>query len=468
MLTARYGRVAGHDGAATLTTSKETPVPRPPTDGPRDAGVTLVESIVAIFLFAMVATASASLMAAGIGVSRDARNRTAAAVVASEAMEQARAASLAAFTTLASSGTTTATYNRSNGLVLTVTQTAVFVPKNAPSGACTATNQGGAAGVQPVLLVTESVTWPGMRTTRPVTASTTVTPPVGAYSDATGGIDVKVVGQAGVRLAGITVTARSNTSGSVLSLTTDSNGCAYAAFLAPGTYTVATGTAGYVDTQERTPSTVTVGVVTGQVAQATFYVDRAVELDAVFATPSYGGVPVDAATGLPVTVGNSGLAGTGSFSFGAGTTQLTPLYPYSSYGVWAGHCPEAYPAAVDGSNHALYAGATTTTATPLTGSPTAVTVPLYRLVVQTRTQQGNNPLDGATVTVTEQAGAASTLCTSLQTYGLPTSTSVGGTSGLSIAGVPLGTYTVTVSYGGSTSTKNVTVGTGGQTVTVKV
>ncbi len=432
-----------------------------------DAGVSMIETVVALAIFALIAAAAASMLMSGIGLSRDARNRTAAALVAGEAMEQARAGSLASFTTLAGSGTTTATYNRPNGIPFTVTQTALFVPKNAPSGACASTGQGGAAGVQPVLLVMETVTWPGMRTTRPVTTSTTITPPVGTYSDATGGIDVKALGVGNGRLSGIAVTVRS-AAGVNLSLTTDSAGCAYAPFLAPGTYTVTTGMAGYVDSQEQPTSTVTVGVVSGQVAQAVFHVDRSVELDAVLTPPRYQGNSVPAATGLPVTVGNSGLAGTGSYSFGSGVTQLTPLYPYSSYGVWAGHCPEAYPAAVDGGNNRLYGSASTATATPGTGQPTTVAVPLYLLEVTVTDNSGRNAYNGATVQITEQPGSASTSCSSLLTYGMPASARIGSTDGLSVAGVPLGSFTVTVSYGGNTRSKNVTVTPGGASVQVKV
>ncbi|MCW2994453.1 MAG: class sortase, partial [Conexibacter sp.] len=48
---------------------------------------------------------------------------------------------------------------------------------------------------------------------------------------------------------------------------------------------------------------------------------------------------------------------------------------------WAGHCPEAYPAAVDAGNNRLYSSASTTTATPVGGQPTTVAVPLYPLAV---------------------------------------------------------------------------------------
>ena len=433
----------------------------------KDAGVSLIETVVALAVFALVAAAAASMLMSGIGLSRDARNRTAAALVAGEAMEQARASSLASFTTLASSGTTTATFSRPNGITFSVQQTAVFVPKDAPSGACASTGQGGSAGVQPVLLVTETVTWPGMRTTRPVTTSTTLTPPIGTYADTTGGIDVKALGAANGRLPGISVTVTS-TSGVSLSMTTDSAGCAYAAFLAPGAYIVRTATPGYVDSQEQPSSTLTVGVVSGQVAQAVFHVDRAVELDAVLTPAAYRGSTIPAVTGLPITVGNSGLAGTGSYSFSPGTTQLTPLYPYSSYGVWAGHCPEAYPAAVDAGNNRLYGSASTTTATPVTGQPTAVAVPLYPLEVTVTDSSGSTRYNGATVQITEQAGAASSSCSSLLTYGMPSSTRVGSTDGLSVAGAPLGRFTVTVSYGGNTQTRSVTVTPSGGAVQVTV
>lgn len=428
-----------------------------------DDGLSLIEVLVSITLFAVVAAGTGTMLVTGIGVSRDARNRTAASLLASEGLESARNLATTTFTQLTTAAAPAV--KTVNNVAFTVTQTATFIPKDAPSGSCSATGQGGSAGVDPVLLVTETVTWPRMDRTSPVTVSTTLTPPVGAYPDSTGGVDVKVIDRNGSPVANVPITVAG---ASPTSMTTNSSGCAYAPFLTPGTYTVTAQQSGYVDNQEQAVSSQLAGVLNGQSASLTFYYDRAATVDAVLSTT------VPPATNLPVSLGNSGLAGTGSVSFPGGVTRLTPLYPYSSYGVWAGRCPEAYPAAVDPGNNPLYVGASMASVTPVIGQAVTTTVPLNTLTVLVVGSgkgkgKGVGPLNGATLTVTETAGVAKTSCGApFNTYGLTQSQNVGGIDGTSVTGLPLGTFSLTVTYSGVSTTQLVTIRPGGTTVTVIV
>ena len=425
-----------------------------------DDGLSLIEVIVAITLFALVSGATAAMLLTGIGVSRDARNRTAASQAATEGLELARKTATTSFAQLTTPSVPVV--KTVNSVPFTITQTATYIPKGAVATSCSATSQGGNSNVQPVLLVTETVTWPRMDRTVPVTVSTTLTPPIGAYPSGTGGVDVKVVDSKGKPVEGVPITL---TGATPTSMTTNAAGCAYAAFLTPGNYTVTANAPGYVDNQEHAVSSQLAGVVNGQPVSLTFYYDRSATIAATL-DPT-----VAPATGLPITLGNSGLAGTGSYSFAAGVRTLTPVYPYSSYGIWAGRCPEAYPAAVDAGSNPLYAPATVTPVTPVIGASVAVTVPLYRFKVSVVTagkgKSGGTPINGAALTATETAGTAKTLCGApYNSYGLTTSKNVAGSDGVSETGLPLGTFQVTVTNGAQSATQLVTIRPAGASITV--
>ncbi len=425
-----------------------------------DDGLSLIEVIVAITLFALVSGGTAAMLLTGIGVSRDTRNRTAASQAASEVLELARKTATTSFAQL--TNPSVPVVKTINSVPFTITQSAMFIPKNAVATSCSATSQGGNSSVQPVLLVTETVTWPRMDRTAPVTVSTTLTPPIGAYPSGTGGVDVKVIDSKGKPVAGVPITL---TGATPTSMSTNAAGCAYAAFLTPGNYTVSANAPGYVDNQEQAVSSQTAGVVNGQPVSLTFYYDLSARIAAVL-DPT-----VAPATGLPITLGNSGLAGTGSYSFAPGVTTLTPVYPYSSYGIWAGRCPEAYPAAVDAGSNPLYSPATVTAVTPVIGASVAVTVPLYRLTVTVLTsgkgKGGSVPTNGAVLTATETAGTAKTLCGApYSAYGMTSSQTVAGADGISATGLPLGTFTITVTAGGRSATQLVTVRPAGASITV--
>jgi hypothetical protein len=437
----------------------------------------------AIVVFALVGLAGASMLLTGIKVSGDTRDRSQAATVASSSIENIRdnasfacawqtplPAGCAAAASVLPPAVTTST-KTVGAESYTIKQTTEFEAKATPQSACNASTQGGSAGVQPVLLVTESVSWPNKGGTKPVTTQTILTPPVGAFSNNTGAIDVGVVNSLSQPDAGIPVTV-TGPSGSN-SYSTDSNGCALAAFLSPGSYTVTIASSGYVDNQENSTSKQTLGVTTGNVTTATFFYDQAANLGATFvAAPGWPATtPFQYPSNLPITIANSGLAGTGTYLLPNGTTG-SPVYPYSSgYSIWAGRCPEANPGAITTGNTPLYpvppsgnAPAPTTVSTVAAQNATA-SVPLYPLTINV-TDAASKPV---TFNITEVAGAAKIPCTAtFNTYSLPGSAAASPTSTTYVAGVPLGVFTL-VATDGSTSktvTPNVSVGLNGATATV--
>lgn len=420
-----------------------------------DAGLTLIEVMAAMVVFALVAAAATSLLLNSIGLSRNVRNRSVAASIAAQQLETLRNTSITAFSTIAVPAVATTTTTVGNQ-TYTVTQRTSWLSKTLATGSCGATGQGGGSTVQPVLLAQESVTWPSMGSTKPVTNATELTPPVGLYASNTGSIDVAVLDHANQPVSDVPVTFTSGAS--TTTVLSSSDGCALAAYLTPGTYTVSMTRSGYVDGQELTTSTQSVGVVGGTTATPTFYFDKAATLNATFAAP--GGLTP--ATGLPITVYSTGLSGTGTFAFPSGVTSLTPLYPYPSYGIWAGRCPEADPSAVNASNNPLYSGGSRTTTPTTAGGATAVTVPLYPLNVTVK--RGVVAINNAVLTLTELPGSSKYTCSGpYSTYGLVNTNS----SGLSATGVPLGTFTLKAVSGTSTST-TVNVSLTGQTLTVSL
>jgi prepilin-type N-terminal cleavage/methylation domain-containing protein len=402
-----------------------------------DAGLSLVEVMVAMIVFALVASAGTAMIVTGIGTTRLEKNKTVATGVAATALENLRsyANQAVAFDSTQPSQNilppngNTVTTQTVGGEVFTVTQTTQWVPKTAPAGSCDSTGQGGNSAVQPVLQATESVSWPAMKSAKPVTTTTTFTPPIADQTAGTGGIDLKVTDHANNPTAGIPITV---TGPSTANIVSDSRGCAFAAYLAVGTYTVTLNSAGYVDNQENVSSKQTFQVTSGTVTAGTFIYDLASSLVTSFPT-----TPTPA-TGLPVTVYNSGLPVTGT---DGPITSATPLFPYSSYNVWAGVCPEANPNAVLSTGLPMYATQPLTTVSMTAGQASSVVVPLYPLTV-TVSSASNKPLSAVSFSAVETAyPQAKYPCTSTNTYPLLNPSGPGSTT----TGMPLGYFTVKVS-----------------------
>ena len=79
----------------------------------------------------------------------------------------------------------------------------------------------------------------------------------------------------------------------VQTLPTNSDGCAFFAFLTPGTYTVSLNTVGYVNRQSVQNPSQTVGVTVGNVSSVQFDYDQAATLSLTFAADAGGTIPTD-------------------------------------------------------------------------------------------------------------------------------------------------------------------------------
>jgi hypothetical protein len=353
-----------------------------------------------------------------------------AANLATQDLEQVRgfAADPIKFTTSIALGRTTSTQTVGR-VTYTINQDAEWVGQRAATSDCDS-----APGSAQLLRVTALVSWPAMGGTKPVQSTTTLAPPVGAYDPSTGSIAVKVFSASGAAQAGVPVTAVGSTS---RTQNTTADGCAFFAYETPATYRVSLAKAGYVDDQEAGTPSQTASVTVGTTTSMQFNYD----VGATINVSGWSNPAPAAATGVPVSVANTGLQPYRSASFGAGSTALSPLFPYpSGYVVFAGSCTDADPIGLDSSSNQFYPGQPTTVAvTP--GGVSQASFPLYSLAVQVLDRSGQ-PVPAATLTATATGGTCS--AGSPTTYGL-----AGVVNGASITGVPLGHLHLTATSGTS-------------------
>ena len=154
---------------------------------------------------------------------------------------------------------------------------------------------------------------------------TLLTPPVGAYDPTNGHVAVQLFDRDAVPLAGQIGQPGRARAGATQVTTED--GCAFFAYLDPGTYTATSATTGYVDRQGEQPALAT-SVVGGQVTKVHRHLRPGGHPDGRPWSPPAGAVVPD---GIAVTVANTDLATPTSSTFaGSGSPRTVgPLFPYA-------------------------------------------------------------------------------------------------------------------------------------------
>jgi hypothetical protein len=387
--------------------------------------VTLLELVVAITVFAVMMAGISATIGQGLNLSRSNRHRSVAANLASEEMDVVRSSS---FTSLAPR-TVTQTVS---GVPYTVRRDLTWVSKSATSGPCD-----GSGGTPQVLRVRVRVTWPKMAGVRSVRADTILTPPVGAYDPNSGHIAVKVLNRDAQpqESAIVTVNGPQNKT-----LPTNTDGCAFFAFLPAGTYTVTLNTVGYVDRQSNSTPAQTLGVNVGAVSSVQFDYDRAASINATIAASDGGSVPND----LPIVLANTQYLPNGRRTFaGTGTARTIPnLFPaLEGYESWVGECADADPEGIKIVGAVTYGaywpGATRVEpVAPAGGSSANVTITIPTVGVHVHGSTGAG-IAGATVVAVH---AADNVCASGATHTLGTTDANGDL----VAALPYGTWTLQV------------------------
>ena len=417
----------------------------------RQDGYSVVELLVAVTVFALVFAAVSIGIGRALEVNRGNRNRSAAAYLAARQLEEVRAK---AFSSVAL-GRTTCVYTTTSCNLpspYTMVQDVTWASPGSTSTTCDVPATSGSSLAYKRVTVT--VTWPDMGGVSPVTSQTLLTPPAGSYDPNDGHILVQAFDRDAMPLAGQTVSLSGPETASQV---TTSDGCAFFAYLDPGTYTATLSTTGYVDRQGGQPATQTAGVTTSQITRVQFDYDRAATLSVGLVAPSGAVIPTGT-YGIAMTVANSNLTvGYKSYqqaATGSGTTRtITPLFPYASgYQVWAGDCADADPAAYSGgSRGAVLAGdqgATTTGSAALDAVDVTVR----------RTSTTGTLVSGATISAIHAAGTG---CTAGET--LTTTTTTSATGQLRLA-LPYGSWTIRAVSGSRNGTATVTLDPASTTV----
>jgi len=253
---------------------------------------------------------------------------------------------------------------------------------------------------------------------------TTLAPPVGAFSASTGSIGVKILDSTGtvnpflnVQIVGpVTQT-----------LQTTTEGCAYFAFIAPGTYTVTVTAGTGVGDQEAPLPSQTASVTIGQTTSVQVPVRQGRDdCRHVAVAGQHRGCaavrerPVAGRSRTPVC---SRTASSRSRRPRRATRTTSPsLFPYSSgYTVYAGNCTDNNPLGKDTNRNPFYPGALTTPLNLPPSGTAATTVPLYSLAIHV--QNGTAvavPSTSPTVVETSAFGPPYTaVCTNGTATGTP-------------------------------------------------
>ena len=363
-----------------------------------EAGFTMVEMVIAIFIFAMVITGVGVGMSSALNLTRQNRNRSIAANLASQQMDTVRTTdftTLDQMTQLVQPTTITPTPTI-EGVPYTITQNTHWVRKN-DTGASAGPCQSPPTAANPLayIAVTTTVTWADMHGVLPVKSNTVISPPVGVYDQTEGHIRVTVLTAAGAPVSGATVTIANPSAGVSDTATTGADGCAFFEYKPIGAYTVTLSSAlGKVDGQGSTTPVQNVTVKSASTSTVQFLFDSAASL-ALTLTPKTPGYLTPATAGyavpttVPVMLGNTALQPSGKllYSTPTGLTRTIPnLFPYASgFQAWAGRCSDADPQGVTSLGAPYYPGATRDSAIAMTpGSTSSGTVTMPSTSLQFR------------------------------------------------------------------------------------
>lgn len=313
-----------------------------------EAGFTIIEVMVAMTIFAVIAAGIAAGITASLVLSSDTRAREVASTVAMEDIDNLRDLP-SIFDVKSGSGTRTV-----GNRTFTLERKVAWIRSSGSPTAC-----GTGDGTLSYKSVTVSVAWMSSGAssgTQRVSMSSAIAPLSNINSDTTGSILIGITNGNGVGVSGMVPTISGP--GGVTVPATDSEGCTYVSGVAPGTYTVTIARSGYIDSdQKASPSSKTVRVAAGDSGAAAFSFDVATRYNFTYTTTPAVGATLP--TNLPTTLVNP-TSGTTSLQ---NTATTATVFPFSSgYQVVAG-------------TYVVDASGTTSTTTCLSSEPGSWTTP---------------------------------------------------------------------------------------------
>lgn len=299
-------------------------------DADHEKGLSIIEVVVAMFIFAIISTGAIYSMLSVLQITRDSRSQQVAANLAAQDIDLARD-----YDDLFALIPTTYTVVLNND-VFTVKRETEWVSAAGNDVKC---GSGGAALSYKRVNIT--VTWANMRNAASAVHSDTVLDPNSRITDPTKGtLLIFVKKDSGEGSGGVTVTATpsSTPNGAVTpspnTAVTDASGCAYILKVQPGNYdvTVSHSPATFVDIKQAVTSTLIQGVQANATASNAFQYDDAAKAVVSYA-PGQSTTPL-LPTDLLTTFWNT----YGTYSaLRPSTANTFPLHPYlGGYQVVAG------------------------------------------------------------------------------------------------------------------------------------
>ena len=402
----------------------------PPAD--REAGFALIETLVSATLLVIIAVALLTAAERAASTSVQSKGRSVASAIAEQDLERMR--SMPA-TALSNYHPAARTVPAGSGTYSVVSRADWVRDSTGSTQSCT--NDSSQASY---LKITSTVTSAIVGTqTNPVTLSSIVAPPAGAFGTNQGTLAVKVVDSRGAAVKNMPVSITGSRS---LSDMTNDAGCAVFAYIpAPSTYHILLNKSGYVTPANTTAVDNQQAVTKNNVTVATVQYDQAAKVGVKFETYANGGVVDSKGWGIAASRVDTG---SGSWYYeGTAPPQTSvdavSLWPaLTGYKFSAGDCAGADPATAI-SNWWTTAPGNGDTLAPLPGTTDGtVTVrqPPLTLVVR----NGSNPLPNATVVLTPADSAC--MKPTLVTDSQGRATHTGG--GAFDPGIPFGKYSVCV------------------------
>ena len=274
-------------------------------DADKEGGLSLIEVIVALMIFGIVAIGVGYSLASILTLSNDARSRVVAANIASEYIDNAR--SIENVFTVVDDHDIERTVNGKKYFVRLETG---WVNSTDALAQCGAANATGASALE-YKRVNVEVTWDGMRDGTKAIRSDTIIAPNSRINDPTlGTIVISAENALGSGSSGITVTTTPVSGGAVpvsaQGLPTDSDGCSYVLKVVPGNYNVTLTRNNYIGLEQVLgTATANVSVVAGGSALAKLSFDSAATVTSAF--PAGAMVPTNLQTTFSSTYGDISL-----------------------------------------------------------------------------------------------------------------------------------------------------------------
>jgi type II secretory pathway pseudopilin PulG len=243
----------------------------------RDEGMGILEVVIAMAIFMIVALGVAYSAVSTLRLSSDSKNRVVATNLAASEIDNARANG-DPLTLFANTRTV-----KVDGIDYTVARKVEWIDSTGAGTGCTGT------GALQYKAVDVQVSWPGkLAMTKAVRSNTLIAPVTRINDPAFGTILVSVLGAAGTGIASIPITVTQVSTGApVVMSDTDKDGCSYAFGVTPGKYAVTLKKDKYIsDAQVVQPKSETFEVKAGSTVSRPFQYDNQARFNLTMASNS--------------------------------------------------------------------------------------------------------------------------------------------------------------------------------------